>query len=82
MAIIGVTEFKAEFGGMLDLHKRFGFNAVFRKLWFLLFYNVYLETACMTRTQKVNQGLGLKNLSTSILLPQSHNSKQVLLKAD
>ena len=31
MAIIGVTEFKAEFGGMLDLHKRFGFNAVFEK---------------------------------------------------
>lgn len=30
MAIIGVTEFKAEFGGMLDLHKRFGFNAVFQ----------------------------------------------------
>ena len=31
MAIIGVTEFKAEFGGMLDLHERFGFNAVFGK---------------------------------------------------
>ena len=29
MAIIGVTEFKAEFGGMLDLHKRFEFNALF-----------------------------------------------------
>ena len=24
-AIVGVTEHKAEFGGMLDLHKRFGF---------------------------------------------------------
>ena len=31
-AIVGVTEFKAEFAGMLDLHERFNYTLLYQNL--------------------------------------------------